>query len=75
MRKNIKALLILFYFSIFQWSYSQQDIIHDIQNKIAITNSGSQNYYLYNAQLADATRFVDLDKSVLLINEAVQQKK
>lgn len=75
MRKNIKALLILFYFFIFQWSYSQQDIIHDIQNKIAITNSGSENYYLYNAQLADATRFVDLDKSVLLINEAVQQKK
>jgi hypothetical protein len=75
MRKSLKALCILSSFLIFQFSFGQQKIIRDLQNKIAITNSNSENYYLYKAQLAEGIRFIDLDKSLVLINEVVNQEK
>lgn len=75
MRKSTKALYILLSFLILQFSFGQQKIIGDLQNKIAATNSNSENYYLYKAQLADGIRFIDLDKSLVLINEVVKQKK
>lgn len=75
MKNHIKALLVIILFFIFQYSFCQQTIIHDLQKKIATTNNDSENYYLYKAQLADAIRFVDLDKSSILINEVVKQKK
>lgn len=75
MKKDIKALYILLFFFISHYSFSQKTIILDLQNKIAATNNNSENYYLYKAQLADAIRFIDLDKSLALINEVVKQKK
>lgn len=75
MKEHIKTLLLLLIFFVFQGSFSQQTIILDLENKIATTNNNSENYYLYKAQLADGMRFVDLDKSLVLVNEVVKQKK
>jgi DNA-binding CsgD family transcriptional regulator len=51
--------------------YGQQKSIDSLQQKIAITNISDENYPLYQAQLAEATRYITIEKSKELIEKSI----
>jgi hypothetical protein len=64
------SLLIYFLFSIFS-ANAQQKLIDSFQNRLSTTLATNENFILYKADLAEATRYTDTAKSNALLSESL----
>jgi hypothetical protein len=68
----LKVFILLFYFFISHFAVSaQQKLIDSLQKRLLLTTKTNENYTLYQAQLAEAIRFVDTAKSKAMIEQSM----
>ncbi|MDO6791821.1 hypothetical protein Q4588_12990 [Tamlana sp. 1_MG-2023] len=70
----IRLIFILLCFLFCHVSFAQDELKRDLENKISQTNKFSEDYFLYTAQLARVIQLSDLDRSLVLINDAIKQE-